>query len=417
MAKRSNTRAAHGAGNIRLRPDGRWEARYTYTDELGQPKRGSVYGATQKECRQILTARLNRIDTGSFHGPAPQRYTVEEWIDEWLNAYCINLKPMTVADYRSKAERYIIPNIGKVQLTALTPLQIQKLCNRLKTGYGEQKPLSPKSVKNIHGILHSALRRAVQTNVLDNNPADNTDLPKVRKPDLKLLMDADIGRFLRAIRGDRFETLYVVDLFSGLRQSELLGLQWNDVNFEAGELTIRRQLQKDRHGNYIYLDQTKNGKERTVSIPPSIVQLLKRQKAQQAAWKLAAGECWSNPHDLVFTNELGGHLIHDTVYRHMKRIVKQLGMESTRFHDLRHSCAILALQSGCSVKAVQEQLGHYSSAFTMDTYAAYSQTMRQDTQDRMEQAFQQAENCKGSKMGSNKDAVCKLQLYRRFSFI
>ena len=85
-------------------------------------------------------------------------------------------------------------------------------------------------------------------------------------------------------------------------------------------------------------------------------------------------------------------MIHDTVYRHMKRIVKQLGMESTRFHDLRHSCAIIALQAGCSVKAVQEQLGHYSSAFTMDTYAAYSQTMRKDTQDRMEQAFQQARN-------------------------
>ena len=389
---RKQSRNAHGAGNLRRRANGLWEARYTYTDELGQTKRGSVYGETQKECRQKLTARLGEIDEGAYHGSCSKRYTVAEWITEWLNTYCINLKPMTVADYRSKAERYIIPNIGGAQLAALTPMQVQKLCNRLKLGHDDQRPLSPKSVKNIHGILHSALKRAVLVGVLRSNPADNTELPRISTPDLKPLMDEDIGRFLQAIRGDRFETLYVVDLFSGLRQSELLGLQWNDVNFEAGELTIRRQLQKDRHGNYIYLDQTKNGKERTVSIPPSIVQLLKRQKAQQAAWKLAAGECWSNPHDLVFTNELGGHLIHDTVYRHMKRIVKQLGMESTRFHDLRHSCAIIALQAGCSVKAVQEQLGHYSSAFTMDTYAAYSQTMRKDTQDRMEQAFQQARN-------------------------
>ena len=110
---------------------------------------------------------------------------------------------MTVADYRSKADRYIIPNIGGVQLAALTPMQVQKLCNRLKLGHDDQRPLSPKSVKNIHGILHSALKRAVLVGVLRSNPADNTELPRVSKPDLKPLMDDDIGRFLQAIRGDR----------------------------------------------------------------------------------------------------------------------------------------------------------------------------------------------------------------------
>ena len=389
---RKQNRNAHGAGNLRRRANGLWEARYTYTDELGQTKRGSVYGETQKECRQKLTARLAEIDEGAFHGDCARHYTISEWFTEWLSTYCINLKPMTIADYRAKADRYIIPYIGGVQLAALTPMQVQKLCNRLKLGHEGQKPLSPKTVKNIHGILHSALKRAVLAGVLRTNPADNTELPHIDKPDLKPLMDDDIGRFLQAVRGEQYENLFIVDLFSGLRLSEILGLQWEDVDFTAGALTVRRQLQKGRDGVYIYLDKTKNGKPRVVSIPPSIAQVLRRQKAQQAAWKLAAGEGWSNPRGLVFTDEQGCHLVHNTVYKHLKRVVRKIGMADTRFHDLRHSCAIIALQAGCSVKAVQEQLGHYSSAFTMDTYAAYSQTMRKDTQDRMEQAFQQAEN-------------------------
>ena len=295
---RKQSRNAHGAGNLRRRANGLWEARYTYTDELGQTKRGSVYGETQKECRQKLTARLGEIDTGSFHGTAPKHYTVAEWFSEWLATYCINLKPMTVADYRSKADRYIIPNIGGVRLEALAPIQVQKLCNRLSKGYPGQKPLAPKTVSCVHGILHSALKQAVVAGMLRSNPADNTRLPKVRKPELKPLMDADISRFLQAIHGDRFETLFVVDLFSGLRQSELLGLQWEDVDFTQGVLRVRHQLQKLKCGEYVYLDLTKNGKERFAAIPPAIVKVLQKQKAIQAEWQLQAGGCWSNPHGL-----------------------------------------------------------------------------------------------------------------------
>ena len=117
--------------------------------------------------------------------------------------------------------------------------------------------------------------------------------------------------------------------------------------------------------------------------------MLRQQRAQQAEWKLAAGKAWQNEHNLVFTDEMGNHLKHDTVYRHFKRLVKKIGMEETRFHDLRHSCAIMALQAGCSVKSVLKALGHFSSAFTMDVYGAVSNTMKQDTRNKMEQVFQQ----------------------------
>lgn len=384
MAKKN----ASGSGNIRKRADNRWEARYTYFDELGQPKRGSVYGDTQKECRQKLTAILKKIDEQSFRNV--KRYTVEEWMKEWLATYGTTLKPRTFTDYKIRTERYIIPALGKSQLTALTPMQIQRFCNRLTEGYDEQRPLAPKTVKNIHGILHSALKQAVLAGLLTSNPADNTRLPKVKKPELKPLMDDGVTRFLQRIRGDRFERVYFTALFTGLRQSELLGLKWEDVDFEKSEITVCRQLQRPEDGRgYLFLDETKNGKNRTIPVPPSVMETLAEQKKQQTIWAEQAGKAWNNEYDLVFTDELGEHLKHETVYRHFKRLVRSIGLGETRFHDLRHSCAILALQSGCSVKAVQEQLGHFSSAFTMDVYTSLSETMKSDTRNRLEGLIQQ----------------------------
>ena len=387
MAKKN----AQNSGTIKHRTDGRWEARFSYKDELGQPKRGSVYGATQKECRQKLTAALKAIDDGTYH-KAPQRYTVSGWFKEWLTTYCTTLREMTRIDYQRKAEKYIYPNIGDAQLAALTPMQVQRFCNKLTAGYEGQKPLSAKTVKNIHGILHSALKQAVVSGIIPRNPSDNVKLPKVRKPDLRPLMDEDINRFLEVIKGDRYERVYIFTLFSGMRQSEVLGLQWDDVDFETGEVTVCRQLQRDREGggNYSFIDETKNGKSRIVPLSQSVMQVLRDQKRQQAIWQLAAGDGWNNDHNLVFTDELGGHLKHVTVYKHFKKYVEEIGSKETRFHDLRHSCAIMELQAGCSVKSIQSQLGHFSSSFTMDTYAAVSNTMKKDTQDRMEQLFQQA---------------------------
>lgn len=391
MPRKSNTRAAQGAGSIRQRPDGRWEARYTYTDELGQKKRASVYADTEKECRKKLTAVLKSIDDGDY--TKPQRFTVGQWLDTWLTTYCTNLKPMTLSGYKSKIETRIKPYIGTVQLSSLNNVQIQRYYNKLVSG---DKALSPKSVSNIHGILHKALEQAVAAHIIKSNPADHINLPKIKKPELKPLMDANVTRFLIAIQGDKFERFFILALFSGLRKSELVGLAWDDVSFEDGTLTVHRQIQKDYSGSgYVFLDETKNGKQRIAAIAPSIVEILREQLRQQEEWKAAAGENWNNVHNLVFTDETGQHLKHKTIDNHFKAVMKSIGMGETRFHDLRHSYAIGALQSGDSYKAVQEQLGHYSAAFTLTTYAAVSDTMRKKSQGVMEGYFNEVSGCKG----------------------
>ncbi len=380
---RKNTRTAAGSGSIRQRPNGLWEARYTYVDELGVKKRASVYADTEKECRRKLTAITKAVDDGTYRKTS--RVTVSQWLDEWVDTYCKDLKPMTQEGYRQKIKTNIKPYFGAASLSSLDNLKIQKYYNLLEAGDKDRKPLSPKSIQNVHGIFHRALKQAVIVGLIPSNPADNVKLPKVKKPDLAPLMDDDITRFLQAIKGHRFERLYLLALFSGMRESEIMGLQWDDVDLEAGTITVCRQLQKLRSSNeYLFLDETKNGKKRIASIAPSVVRVLKAQRAQQAEWRLAAGTAWNNEHNLVFTDQLGGHLKHNTVFYDFKDVMASIGKPSTRFHDLRHSYAVNALQAGDSIKAVQEQLGHYSTAFTMDVYAAVSETMRKESQDRME---------------------------------
>ena len=382
MARKSNTRAAQGSGSIRKRPDGRWEARYTYTDDLGQPQRGSVYGPTQKDVRKKLNAITSDIDAGRIPTKQPKRYTVETWLREWLTTYCADLKPNTIHTYESRIERDVIPYMGKVQLTQVRNQQIQRLINKLYAGDDDRKPMASKTVVCVHGILHKAFDQAVVIGLIRDNPSDHIKLPKTKKPDLKPLKDDALTAFLNAAKGDEYERIYIVALFTGMRESELIGLQWRDIDWDAGIIYVRRQRQRNvKEGGYRMLDTTKNGKARKVTAAAGVLRVLKKQQSIQAEWQLAAGPVWHNPDGFIFTDLTGEPIKHPSLYKHYKKIVTSIGMPESRFHDLRHSYAINAIQGGDSIKAIADNLGHYSSAFTMDVYGDTSDAMRKHSQD------------------------------------
>ena len=163
-------------------------------------------------------------------------------------------------------------------------------------------------------------------------------------------------------------------------------MTWDCVDFQHNALYVNKQFQKTKKvgGQYV-LAPTKSGRSRMITVAPSVMNLLKKQKSQQAQMQLLAGQDWKNPWDLVFTNELGGNLSHFTVYKTFKEIVKSMGLEQERFHDLRHSYAVVSLESGDDIKTVQTNLGHATASFTLDVYGHISQKMRQQSADRMEQ--------------------------------
>lgn len=386
-------KAAAGAGTIRKKTVTRkgkqytyWEARVTTGRDPGTGKQiqRSFTGKTQKEVREKLQAAAVAVNEGTYQEPS--KMTVGEWLDIWLKEYLGNTKPHTQKSYKGVVENHIRPVIGAVKLSALTPAQVQKLLNSIestkKTTMGDK--VNPKTVKNIHGVLHSALHQAMMCGYINTNPADRAILPKRSKAEISVLDDKQIPQFLNAIKGHPFEYLYLVDLFTGMRQSELLGLQWDDIDFKDKTVTIKRQLQYlgSAHGGYQYTTP-KSNKPRLIVLPDMAVTALKRQKAKQSEMQLAAGIIWDNPDNLVFTTETGEHIKHDLVYRHLKRIFKAMDVPNLRFHDLRHSYAVISLQSGCDIKTVQENLGHYAAAFTLDTYAHVTEKMRRESADKI----------------------------------
>ena len=384
MARRSNTRAAQGAGTIRQRKDGRWEARYTVGRDPGTGKQvqRSVYGATQQEVRKKLAQLTAALDVGTYKEPC--KMTVGQWLDIWAAGYLGGVKPSTAFLYGEQIRLHIKPALGSVKLEALNAHTIQEFYNSLGAEREGKRSLSPKSIKNIHGVLHKALQQAVKIGYLRFNPADACELPRIEHKEIIPLSEKQIAAFLAAIEGHRHELLYKVALFTGMREGELLGLMWDCVDFDQGTITIKRQLRREqKKGGQYYITTPKNRKSRTITPAPWVMKLLRTQRARQAEQRLKAGPLWENT-GMVFTNETGGYLSYRTAYDCFKRIVAQIGAPATRFHDLRHTFAVASLRAGDDIKTVQGNLGHHTAAFTLDVYGHVTEQMKKDSAQRME---------------------------------
>ena len=385
------SRNANGSGSIRKITTTRngkqytyWQARYTegYDPGTGRQIQRSISGKTQKEVAQKLKQATHEIDMGIYHAPFKQ--TLGEWLDTWTSTYLGNLKPRTVEIYDTAIRIHIKPALGAIRLDALDAQAIQTFYNMLT----ESKHLAPKYVKNIHGILHKALQQAVLVGHLRFNPADACVIPRIEKKELLPLDDNDIAAFLRHIKGDPFEILLTVTLFTGMREGEVMALTWDCVDFDRGTITINKQIQRYREGKGVYrIVPTKNGKVRVLAPADSVMALLKRQQEQQEQQRKAAGSAWENS-NLVFADALGHHLTNSIVYRHFKRAAIAIGRPDARFHDLRHSYAVAAIKSGDDIKTVQGNLGHATASFTLDVYGHVTEQMKRSSATRMEAFIQ-----------------------------
>ena len=382
-----------------------WEARITTGRDPGTGRQiqRSFTGKTQKEVREKMQTARRLIEDNQYREPT--RLTLSEWLDIWLDTYKTDIKPRTLDSYRTTINTHIKPALGALRLQEITVDNIQTFCTNLsrstrqvpkkddsgklikkdgKTVY-ENVPLSAKTVKNTYGVLRGALEQAKQSKHIAYNPAEAATPPKVERAEIKPLDSEAIGDFLNAIKGHPFENVYTVALFTGMREGEVLGLTWDCIDFDAGTITVRQQLQKERGGNGTYhLVKTKNNKSRRITPATFVMNTLRKQRRQQIEKRFAAYDMWDNHMDLVFTNELGRNLSAQTVYLHFKKIAESIGRPDARFHDLRHSYAVAALRSGDDIKTVQGNLGHATAAFTLDVYSHVTAEMQRESAERME---------------------------------
>ncbi len=420
MPKATGKRSAQGAGTIRKKTVQRngqaytyWEARITTGRDPGTGKQiqRSFSGKTQAEVRKKMQAAAVAIDDGSYFEAS--KLTFGRWLDVWLDEYQTDKKYLTTKHYRSQVETHVKPKLGSVKLSDLTPLHLQKFYNELlrsgkrtpkkgadgkpvkdkngKTVY-ETVGLSPKSVRNVHGCVIKALNVAIDVGYLKTNPAERVTLPRVEKTEIKPLTDGQVSEFLKAVHADSCAAILRTIIFSGMRESEALGLTWDCVDFDAGTIKVCKQLQKRsiKDGGTVFAS-LKNDKARTITAAPSVMAILKQQEAEQKQQRLRAGKAWEGWQTeeerktaLVFTTEIGTPITPTTLRRHFKAIAGEIGAPDCRVHDLRHTFAVLSLQNGDDVKTVQENLGHATAAFTLDVYGHASERMKRESSARME---------------------------------
>ena len=383
MAKRR----ANGEGNIRKRKDGRWEGRYTagHDPETGKQLFKNVLGKTQAEVKDKLNAaleELKRIDV-----VVSDQMTTGEWLDTWLEHYAKPLmRATTYNNYETLIRLYIKPYVGEVKLNKLTTLQIQKLYNRLLTNGRFDRPeakdqpkgLSGKTVRNIHTVIHSACEKAIMERLLAVNPTKGCRLPKKERTEMKVLPPEKLADFFREAKETGVFELYYLDLSTGLRRGELLGLKWSDIVFENRTLEVKRQIQRVNGVIQETAPKTRNA-YRKILLPVEAVEILQQYRDQQTL-----------DSEYVFSSPTGGIMEPDCARKMLKRVLERAGLDEMRFHDLRHTFATLALQNGVDVKTLSGILGHYSAGFTLDTYAHVTAQMQEDAANKVGGFLQQA---------------------------
>ena len=359
-------RRANGEGNIRKRKDGRWEGRYTagYDPESGKRITKNVLGKTQAEVKEKLKSAIS--ESQKLDVSKAGTYTVSSWMKTWYEVYAEpRIRPNTKAYYTNYIENHIIPGIGNISLDKLTTIQMQRFYNNLqKTGRVQRKnfpelrdkSLSPRVVRGVHTLLHNCLEQAVAERLILTNPAQGCKLPQLEKKEMKILPQEKIGMYLAEAEKRGLLAAFYLELTTGLRRGELLGLKWSDIDLEKGDLRVQRQIGRI-DGKIIEMPLKTKNAYRTLPLSADAISVLKIQK------------CKVGNSEWVFPSPTGGPMSPDSVLHMLHRVLKRAGLPKVRFHDLRHTFATLALQNGVDIKTVSGMLGHFSAGFTLDTYA------------------------------------------------
>ena len=355
---------ANGEGSIRKRKDGRWEGRYTAGHDpiTGKQVFKSVLGKTQAEVKEKLKKAL--VESGQIDFTKSGKYTVGTWMDEWFeNVAKIKVRPSSHQTYKGYIDNHIKPNIGDIPLEKLTTMDLQKLYRKLLTRgrveriEAENQPsgLSAKTVRNINQVISSAMDLAVAQKIITTNPTKACELPKVEHREMQTIPEEQLQAFLNEARATGVYEMYYIELATGLRRGELLGLKWQDIDWKNGVIKVKRQIARV-DGKIVEAPLKTKNSYRTVTISPQAIEVLREQKRK-------------TNDQYVFPSPNGGPISPDSVNNMLKRVLERAGIPKVRFHDLRHTFATIALQNGVDIKTVSGMLGHFSAGFTLDTYA------------------------------------------------
>ena len=381
-------RRANGEGSLRKRKDGRWEGRYTagYDPTTGKPIHKNVLAKTQTEAKEKLKQSI--ADAAKLDMSRAKSYTLASWITLWYEVYAEpRLREKTKDYYRNYIDNHIIPELGDTPLEKLTTIRIQKFYNDLqKSGRIQRythiklkdKGLSTRVVRGIHTLLSNCLDQAVAERLILTNPAKGCKLPKLEKREMKILPEDKIRPYLSEAEKRGLLAAFYLELTTGLRRGELLALLWTDLDVEAKTISVTKQVNRINGKLVVSQPKTQNS-VRTLAIPQQAVDLLVAEHKKHPG----------NP--FMFPSPKTGTMFDPDSFRHTHdKILKAIGVEHIRFHDLRHTFATLSLKNGVDVKTLSGALGHYDAGFTLSTYTHATEEMKRDAADTIGNVISQA---------------------------
>jgi integrase len=364
-------------GSLRQRANGLWEARTVIgTNRDGSPRRQSIYGHSRKDVLERLQDALGAERRGitSPTGSA----TVAGFLSEWLQEVERSLAPKTFRRYRELVEQHIVPEVGRVKLAKLTPHDVTVMMRRK-----QDAGLAPRTVHHMRAVLRRALNVGIRRGELHRNAAALAEPVKVTDHDVALMRPEEARAILTAFRGHPLEPVVSLALWTGLRQAEILGLRWRDVDLGRRRLTVAGSLQR-LEGEWSLRPLKTRRSARTIAVPEPLVPVVAAYRESQAEQRTKLGAAWSDViPDLMFTTTIGTPLTGTTVTNGFQRTLKTKGLPVRRFHDLRHGCATLLLASGVDLKTVSAILGHSTIAITANTYAGVLHSLHTDAADRI----------------------------------
>lgn len=354
--KRSTKRRGSGEGSIFQRGDGRWTATITIGyDAKGKRKRRTVYGKTKGEVQKKMLELQQQKQAGTL--AEINRMTTGQYLDHWLNNIARpNIRENTHASYDGAIKNHISPRIGGVRLTDLSPVHIERMLSEM-----ERAKVSARMRQLCYAVLRRSLNRAMKGGRLYRNPCLCVDPPRVEQKEVKPLTGEQARLLLKVAAGSRFHALFVLAVTTGMRQGELFGLHWSDIDLERGTLIVRRTLLETR-GKLSWGEPKAKQSRRMLSLPPMAVQALWDHKAKMLTEGRAGLE-------VVFCDSHGGLLRKSNFARNVwKPLLASAELPHFRFHDLRHTHIALLCQAGEHPKVIQARAGHSQISVTMNTY-------------------------------------------------
>jgi integrase len=330
---------------------------------------------TKTEARHVAIQVKQQLKNGieAFEN----KDTLNEYLDSWLAAH--EVSPRTIEDYTGLLAHHVRPMLGMKKLSSIRPLDVQQVVNAMAA-----KKLSPRTIRYAIAVLCHALKQAVRWGVILKNPAEELQLPKQTRREMKCLTPKQAKQFLRFARRDKYGVLFELALVTGMRPEEYLGLQWGDVDLEKKVVTIQRTLVWRRQKVGWYFGEPKTNKSRrTIPFTERLAKDLARCRRKQNERRLKLGSKWTSL-NLVFPSDVGTPLsVRNLDRRHFKEILIAAKLPDIRLYDLRHTCATLLLAAGENPKVVSERLGHSSVVLTLDCYTHVLPTMQEDATRRL----------------------------------